>query len=100
MKKWTCRVLGCLLAGILGVQGLGAQAVLRHEVDDGDCDRWAERNFARGKVPPFSFTYGGVPSSKLLPRWRFRAQALVSAKQSEMLTAYTWTDPHTGLEVE
>ena len=100
MKKWTCRVLGCLLAGILGVQGLGAQAVLRHEVDDGDCDRWAERNFARGKVPPFSFTYGGVPSSKLLPRWRFRAQALVSAKQSEMLTAYTWTDPHTGLQVE
>lgn len=93
-------MLGCLLAGVLGIQGLGAQAVLRHGAEDGDCARWVGRSFARGKVPPFSFSYGDVPSAQLLPRWRFRTQALPAARQGETLTAYTWTDPRTGLQVE
>ena len=100
MKSHIARVLGCLLACALGIQTLGAQTVLRHGTDDGDCGRWAEKAFVRGKVPPFSFTYGGVPSAKLLPHWKFSRQELTPAKETEVLTAYTWTDPRTGLQVE
>ena len=93
--------LGGILAGLLlEMQPLGAQAVLRHGKDDADCGRWAETAFARGKVPPFSFTYGDVPSAQLLPRWRFSKAALQPERADETLTAYTWTDPRTGLQVE
>ena len=100
MKSHIARVLGCLLACVLGLQAAGAQAALRHGVDDTDCGRWAGKAFARGQVPPFSFTYGGVPSAQLLPRWKFSRTELSSAKETEVLTAYTWTDPGTGLQVE
>ena len=100
MKSHIARVLVCLLAFILGMQAAGAQAALRHGVDDTDCGRWAGKAFARGQVPPFSFTYGGVPSAQLLPRWKFSRQELTPAKETEVLTAYTWTDPKTGLQVE
>ena len=101
MKKTMTAVLGCLLIGMLWAQALGAQAVLRQDTDEWDCGRWMETAFARGKVPPFSFTYGGVPSAKLLPRWRFsKAACALSKHPNETLTAYTWTDPRTGLQVE
>ena len=100
MRQNVGWVLGCLLACALGIQTLGAQTVLRHGTDDGDCGRWAEKAFARGKVPPFSFTYGDVPSEKLLPHWKFSRKELTSAKETEALTSYTWTDPQTGLQVE
>lgn len=100
MKSHIARVLGCLLACALGIQVAGAQAALRHGMDDTDCGRWAEKAFVRGKVPPFSFTYGGVPSAKLLPHWKFSRTELTSAKETEALTAYIWTDPRTGLQVE
>ena len=82
MKSHIARVLVCLLAFILGMQAAGAQAALRHGVDDTDCGRWAEKAFARGKVPPFSFTYGGVPSEKLLLHWKFSRKELTSAKET------------------
>ena len=93
-------VLGCLLIGMLCAQTMGAQAVLRQDTDQWDCGRWTESAFARGKVPPFSFTYGGVPSAELLPRWRFSKTALQPERANETLTAYSWTDPRTGLQVE
>ena len=93
-------VLGCLLIGMLGAQTLGAQAVLRQDTDEWDCGSWTGTAFARGKVPPFSFTYGGVPSAKLLPHWRFSQAALEPGRANETLTAYRWTDPRTGLQVE
>ena len=99
MKKTIAWILGCLLFWMAGMQPLGAQASLRHGKDDGEIGRWAEKAFAKGKVPPFSFTYGGVSSGKLLPGWRFSARTLPSPKATEALTAYTWTDPRTGLEV-
>ena len=99
MKK-VAAALGCLLILTLGIQSLRAQTALRHGKDDADCGRWAQGAFAKGKVPPFSFTYGGVPSARLLPLWRFSTRTLPSPKETEALTAYTWTDPRTGLQVE
>ncbi|MBI5832860.1 MAG: alpha-galactosidase [Armatimonadetes bacterium] len=39
--------------------------------------------------PPFSFVYGGKPSSELLPTWKHERRG----------TEQTWTDPATGLRV-
>ena len=43
---------------------------------------------------PFSFQYGGVHSSKLLPHWTFEAKDI-----DGLNSVYSWTDPKTGLKV-
>ena len=86
MRKCVVAVLAVLLAWTQNIQTMGAQTVLRHGKDDADCVRWTETAFARGKVPPFSFTYGGVPSAQLLPRWRFSRQELSGVRADEALT--------------
>ncbi|MHB8862947.1 MAG: NPCBM/NEW2 domain-containing protein, partial [Pirellulaceae bacterium] len=47
---------------------------------------------------PFSFVYGGQPSSALLPRWQreTRNEQIDATRRRQILT---WTDPETGLEV-
>jgi len=49
------------------------------------------------KEPPFSFTYGGTPSSELLRRWRHRRtkQSFTHGTQNTDV----WTDPVTNLRV-
>ena len=47
--------------------------------------------------PPFSFTYGGKPSSELLPTWKVRRSSKKASNGIEYTTTYH--DPDTGLEV-
>lgn len=46
---------------------------------------------------PFSFTYGGKPSSALLPTWQRRVSRRDTAEKTEY--EVTWSDPQTGLQV-
>jgi len=43
---------------------------------------------------PFSFQYGGVHSSELLPHWKFECKDIDRNNR-----VYSWTDPKTGLKV-
>jgi alpha-galactosidase len=43
---------------------------------------------------PFSFRYGGVPSSELLPQWTFEKKT-----PHPLQTDYCWTDPKTNFRV-
>lgn len=48
--------------------------------------------------PPFSFVYGGMPSSWLLPAWD-RKDETKSLDANRVRRTAIWTDPKTGLEV-
>lgn len=53
--------------------------------------------FLRLAGPPFSFTYGGIPSAELLGRWdRFSTSRELEDRTEHSVT---WTDPETGLAV-
>jgi alpha-galactosidase len=59
--------------------------------------QWGERVF--GDAPePFSFTYGGRPSSKLIQGWK-REIRDEKATANTLHRTLTLTDPETGLEV-
>ena len=61
--------------------------------------QWILTNFT-GTNPtfPFSFTYGGVPSSTFLPTWNFqRLDVQLDAARTQH--TLTFTDPATGLQV-
>lgn len=72
----------------------------RFELQDGS-SVWLDANqpdlLFLGSKPPFSFTYGGVPSADLLPTWEHSA----TTSRVQGATAYeaSWRDPKTGLVV-
>lgn len=99
MRK-TVAAVGCIIFLMFLGQTLCAQPAFRHGTPVTDCDRWVGSTFAKGKVPPFSFTYGGVPSDRLLPKWRFSTRTLEPGRANESLVSYAWKDPRTGLQVE
>ncbi len=39
-----------------------------------DVEQWVARHFARRGEVPFSFTYGGQPSSAFLKTWSYKVQ--------------------------
>ncbi len=63
-----------------------------------DVQRWVLSQFARGAVPPFSFVYGGKPSSQVLPTWQLshRSRRLDRWRDADV---FTCLDPATGLQV-
>ena len=41
-----------------------------------DVQQWVKQHFAKGKVPPFSFVYGGKKSNDFIKNWLQRNQTL------------------------
>ncbi len=60
---------------------------------------WISTHFAKGKVPPFSFVYGGKHSSELIKKWAFTSKR--ESDDNKMVKyLFTWRDPATGLLTE
>lgn len=91
-----------------GVSGVHMDSVVASEKENHQMQDWVSRSFSNaGKEDrsgfffatgiPFSFTYGGTPSSKLLPTW----QSTSSTTDEKEVTkrSISWTDDKTGLVV-
>lgn len=56
------RVIWCVFVWTIVLRGPSAANTTP---DNGtDVLRWAEQHFAKGKIPPFSFVYGGKKSER------------------------------------
>lgn len=77
-----------------------AQTSMGMSAKDQACEKWIERHFSKGEVPPFSFTYNGTPSETFLRKWKFSKSAPVIADNGETLRSFFWTDKSSGLQVE
>ncbi|MCC7261680.1 MAG: alpha-galactosidase [Candidatus Latescibacteria bacterium] len=60
--------------------------------------RWTEEVFSLDGEPPFSFVYGGRPSSAFLGAWP-RTETTQVVGEHAFLRTLTLSDPETGLEV-
>ncbi|MDP2337001.1 MAG: alpha-galactosidase [Bacteroidota bacterium] len=65
-----------------------------------DAHQWVEQHFAKGKVPPFSFSYGGKSSNSFIKNWQFSAEKLNSTEPDAEETVYTYSDKKSGLIVK
>jgi len=61
--------------------------------------QWVAQHFAKDKVPPFSFLYGGKSSNNFIKNWQFSAEKLKSMEPNAEETIYTWSDKQSGLAV-
>ena len=67
---------------------------------DNDVHKWVEQHFAKGKVPPFSFVYGGKSSDNFIKNWQYSAEKIKSTDPNVEETVYTYSDKQSGLVVK
>jgi len=65
-----------------------------------DISHWAEDNFAKNKISPFSFVYGGKSSDTFIRSWQYKAEKLTSINPDIEESVYTYSDPRSGLVVK
>lgn len=62
--------------------------------------QWIRQHFAKGKVPPFSFVYGGKNSADFIKSWRYTAEKITSSGSNTESSIYTYSDKQSGLVVK
>jgi|688.fasta_scaffold36502_2 alpha-galactosidase len=62
--------------------------------------QWVQQHFSKGKIPPFSFTYGGKKSASFITKWNFTASEFKRIDQQTEEVIYTYKDPKSGLLVK
>ncbi len=65
-----------------------------------EVQQWIGHQFAKGKIPPFSFVYGGKSSNGFIGNWKFTTEEVNVAEPNSKETIYTWSDPSGGLVVK
>lgn len=68
--------------------------------DNSDVHQWVNQHFVKGKIPPFSFVYGGKNSNSFIKNWQFSAEKQKSAEPNAEETVYTYSDKKSGLVVK
>jgi len=66
----------------------------------GDVQKWVKENFAKGKIPPFSFVYDGKSSDSFLKSWQYKSEKLIAKEPGSEETLITYKDKKTGLAVK
>ena len=61
--------------------------------------QWTEERFAQGRLPPFSFIYGGRRSEDFIQSWTYSREDLKSPDPLVHESVYTYADSTTGLTV-
>ena len=65
-----------------------------------DIHKWIGQNFSKGKIPPFSFVYGGIKSDNFIKNWQFKAEKFKSDKSDVEKSEFTYADKRSGLVVK
>lgn len=65
-----------------------------------DVHQWVEQHFAKGKVPPFSFVYGGKSSDNFIRNWHYSAEKIKLTDPNVEESVYTYSDKQSGLVVK
>jgi alpha-galactosidase len=90
MKRYIVLIAFLIAATIVSGQQLSSPS---------DVKLWMNEHFAKGKTPPFSFTYGGRKSDTFIKSWQYSSVKLTSDEPQTEKYLYTYTDKNTGLSV-
>ena len=65
-----------------------------------EVQQWVEQHFAKGKIPPFSFVYGGKNSNNFIKNWQFSAEKIKATEPYSEETVFSYSDQQSGLVVK
>ena len=55
-----------------------------------DIEKWIQKQFAKGKTPPFSFVCDGKPSGEFIHQWKYSQQKLKSEETDMIEYLFTY----------
>src|SRR5690606_38443164 len=90
--------LATLLGNVWAISVQG-QAVADFSARHGDVMAWVDNHFKKGKIPPFSFIYGGKHSSDFIQKWKFSMERKTQEQAGVVAVTYHWSDSQTKLHV-
>ncbi len=76
------------------VLGQSSQSIPANNVE---IRQWIEQQFNKGKIPPFSFLYGGKESHSFIKSWQFRAEKIKLTEPNSEGFVYSYSDKQSGL---
>ena len=91
------RYIITILALTLALQAQAQSIVERKGVENPD--KWISASFAKGKVPPFSFTLDGVPSEKFIKGWDYSKSKVSAPDSKSVCYDIEYRDRKSGLKV-
>jgi alpha-galactosidase len=65
-----------------------------------DVHKWVEQHFAKGRVPPFSFVYGGKSSDNFIRNWQYSTEKIKSCDPAVEESVFIYSDNRSGLVVK
>jgi alpha-galactosidase len=65
-----------------------------------EVQKWITTHFAKGKVPPFSFTCDGIPSGRFIAGWHYTAEKWDNPEPNSVSRRFIYQDPASGLKIE
>jgi alpha-galactosidase len=68
--------------------------------EDIDVCQWASVHFAKGKIPPFSFVYGGKSSDSFITSWQYSSEKVKTDEPGVEKYVYSYSDKKSGLVVK
>lgn len=89
-----------LLAIFVNTGLANGQAAQKIPSKTAEIRQWVEQHFAKGRIPPFSFVYGGKSSDSFIRSWKFSAEKLKPANPDTEESVYTYSDHKSGLTVK
>jgi alpha-galactosidase len=92
-----CRLLMLFIMILTFISQSISQTIQKKDVKDINVQQWVNEHFAKGKVPPFSFKYGGVDSKTFISRWKYSAEKYTGDNPGIQKYVYTYSDNKTGL---
>lgn len=100
MKNTISKAVIVLLVFICASVSSRGQTVAKMTNKPVNVDTQIRSLFAKGKIPPFSFVYGGVPSIEFINKWQhsIKKQSETDSGISEYLVTYT--EPNNKLKIE
>ena len=78
------------------VLGQSSQSIPANNVE---IRQWIEQQFNKGKIPPFSFVYGGKESHSFIKSWQFKSEKIKVTEPDSEAFVYSYTDKQSGLVV-
>lgn len=91
-------ILCVLMVSVLATSSM-AQAHADFSARQVDVMTWVGNHFKKGKVPPFSFVYGGVHSKDFIRKWKFSVERIADTQPGVIAFTYSWVDSQTKLRV-
>jgi alpha-galactosidase len=108
MEKWVkiikdLALKGCIfiiLTTFLPTRNVNGQEIKGNLTRDSYVHKWVDDHFAKGKVPPFSFVFGGKSSNNFIRNWEYSAEKIKSNDPAVEVSVYTYSDKGSGLVVK